>query len=291
MALFGLLGNKPEASTGLGLPKAPPGLAQSQPGLGGLTAQLPPAPPPTKKASIWDDEHRKDTMLAISAGILQGNNFAEGMGGVAQNLLHQRQALRQEGRSQIGGPDDAFEIFTDPQTGERTYKPIPEFADYNAKKRVKPKDVADMNGRAMYAVSQLPPAEQAAAYAEIRANPDFYGVDIDTLPAQWSPAYGSIVGNMGMTVSQAMTRGQAATNEGNREVHRTAADKDRTERTGIYRDRAAAATSQAAERIGIAREALAKRGAGGGGSSGKKAGKSPISAMSTSELLSIALGN
>lgn len=291
MAFFGLFGNdKSRADPLANLPAAPPvsGGAMQAP-QSSLTQQLPPAPPPKKKATIWDDQHRKDTMLAISAGILSGNNIAEGLGGVSRNLLAQRQALRTEGRSQLGGPDDAFEITTDPQTGERTYKPVQQFVDYQTAKRTKAKDVADINGRVMYAISQLPAAEQAAAFAEVRQNPDFYGVDTSTIPQQWSPAYGNIVGNMGMTVSQAMTRSQAAGNEANREVHRNAADQDRVERTGIYRDRAAATTSQGAQRIGIAREALDKRVAGKASTGGKK-GKPAISSMSTSDLLSIALG-
>lgn len=281
----------PAAGSFAGLPEAPP-----MAGKGGstLTQQLPPAPPMKKKASAFDDDNYQQTMLALAAGFFGSQNFGDGLGNAATAIYNQNERLRQQALPQLGGPDDAFEVYTDPQTGERTYKPVQQFVDYQQGKRVKPKDVADMNGRAMYAISQMgSPEEQAAAFAEIRANPELYGVDVDTLPTSWNPTYGNIVGNMGMTVSQAMTRKQAAENEDNREGHRNAADQDRAARTGIYRDRAQAATSQGAERISIAREALAKRGAGGGGRSGGggKKGKAPISTMSTSELLSIALGN
>src|SRR3546814_16530032 len=71
---------------------------------------------------------------------------------VCSSDLGLQQDLRQEGRPVLGGPDDAFEIYTDPQTGERSYKPVKEFVEYNENKRTKQKDVADINGRIMYAI-------------------------------------------------------------------------------------------------------------------------------------------
>src|SRR3546814_11493534 len=79
----------------------------------------------------------------------QGLNFGDGLGAAARNLYGLQQDLRQEGRPVLGGPDDAFEIYTDPQTGERSYKPVKEFVEYNENKRTKQKDVADINGRVM----------------------------------------------------------------------------------------------------------------------------------------------
>src|SRR3546814_15971126 len=105
---------------------------------------------------------------------------------VCSSDLGLQQDLRQEGRPVLGGPDDAFEIYTDPQTGERSYKPVKEFVEYNENKRTKQKDVADINGRVMYAISQLPEADRPAAYQDVLQNPHFYGVDPDAMPREYS---------------------------------------------------------------------------------------------------------
>ena len=209
------------------LPKAPPAPGQSPAGYDlpnlpqiaqapqagvGLTQQLPPAPPPTKTPSIWDDQHRKDTLLAISAGILQGDNFAEGMGSVAKNLLAQRQALRSEGKPTLGGPDDAFEITTDPVTGKHTFTPIPAALDYQRSKTVKPAQRADMVGRVHYAISQLPEEQRAAAWADVQANPEAYSLTDEDVATEYDPQRSAILANTGMTVSQALTRSQASEN-------------------------------------------------------------------------------
>src|SRR3546814_10452793 len=144
------------------LPDLPP-VGQTPP----IVADLPKAPPPAaRRASLFDKDHRKESFLAIAAGMGQGLNFGDGLGAAARNLYGLQQDLRQEGRPVLGGPDDAFEIYTDPQTGERSYKPVKEFVEYNENKRTKQKDVADINGRVMYAISQLPEAARPAAYQE-----------------------------------------------------------------------------------------------------------------------------
>src|SRR3546814_9311660 len=95
----------------------------------------------------WSSYVCSSDLLAIAAGMGQGLNFGDGLGAAARNLYGLQQDLRQEGRPVLGGPDDAFEIYTDPQTGERSYKPVKEFVEYNENKRTKQKDVADINGR------------------------------------------------------------------------------------------------------------------------------------------------
>lgn len=287
--------NLPKPPPGIGTALGAPGFPQSAPPVSNgsaasLTQPLPPAPPaPKKRPTAFDADNYQQTMLALAAGFFGSQNFGEGLGNAAQAIYGQNERLRKRGTTELGGPDDSFEIYTDPQTGERTYTPVQSFVDYNEKKRVKPKDIADMNGRAMYAISQMEkPEDQAAAFAEIRANPQFYGVDLETLPSTWNPIYGSVVGNMGMTVSQAMTRNQAGTNEDNREKHRNAADDDRTKRTDIIRDRAGTAASQGAQRLGIAREALGIRKAGGGAGGSKR---TPINQQSNADLLSFVRGN
>src|SRR3546814_19443089 len=102
----------------------------------------------------------------------------------------------------------------------------------------------------MSATSQLPEADRPAAYQDFLQNPHFYGVDPDAMPREYSPTYGSLTSNMGMTVSQALTRAQAAANSANAEEHRDIVDEDRRRRTGIYEARTAAATAQGQARIG-----------------------------------------
>ncbi len=306
MSLFGLFGRdkNPAGNPIINLPKAPPVVPQGNgmPSLpqilkGGWEADtamsnnsLPSAPPAArKKAGAFDDDNYQQTMLALAAGFFGANNFGEGLGNAAKAIYGQNDAIRKEGRPQLGGPDNSFEVYTDPQTGEHTFKPIQAAVDYQNRKRVKQKDVADIHGRIMTAISQLPAEEQQAAYADVLANPDYYGADPEALPQTWSPTYGRVLGDMGMTVSQALTRKQAAEAEGNREKHRTVADEQREKRLGIYSERSEALTNQGEARIGIAREALSRRGSGGGGKGGRK-GKTPISSMSDADLLSIALG-
>lgn len=236
--------------------------------------RLPPAPP-MAGGGLFDPENRRDTLLAIGAGFLSGHNFADGAGAVAQNLYGRSQQLRQEQRQtrEFGGPDNAFEIVTDPRTGDRTVAEVPQFAEYLKDRRVKPKDVADINGRAMFALMRLPKEQRAAVYADMRAHPDRYGVDPDTMPETYDENYAAVTSGMGMTVSQAMTRDQASSNAADLRTYRGQVHEDRQERTGIYRARSEATTAQGAARLGIARQREGRVARGGGG--GRKVGSRP----------------
>jgi len=233
----------PPAATAQAPVGAPPGL---------------PKPPPRRRLNLFDDEHRSSTLLAIGAGLLSGSSFGDGAGRAAQNLLTLRQRMEAEERPnrEIGGPDNSFEIITDPRTGERTYQPVEPFQTYLKDKATKPKDVADMNGRAMFAVQKLPPEQRAAAYAGILANPGRYGVDPSTMPAQYDPEYAALTAGMGMTVSQALTRQQAGEAEEHREEHREFGRDDQRRRTDAYIDRQGALTSQGQQRIGQAQQRI-----------------------------------
>ena len=282
------------------LPKAPPApgqsptrydlpnlpqIAQAPQAASGLTQQLPPAPPPTKKPSIWDNDHRRDTLLAISAGILSGDNFAEGLGGVARNLLAQRQAVRQEGKPTLGGPDDAFEITTDPETGQHVFKPIQAALDYQRTKTVKPAQDADILGRVHYAISQLPPEERAAAWADVQSDPTQYRLTPEDVAGDYNPLRSGLLASMGMTVSQAQTRALAAENADEAEAARQAALELRRQTVELARRRTEASISQGQQRIGIAQQALNKRGPGGKGS------KTPVSEQSNADLIAFLRGN
>lgn len=151
-----------------GLPKAPPMGFSPNPSLvgndqppiasfapGNLQQPLPAPPPPKRKASAFDDDHYQQTMLAIAAGFFGSNNFGDGLANAAKSIYNQNDMIRQEGRPTLGGPDDAFEIYTDPQTGEHVFKPIQAAIDYQRHKVQKPAQRADMVGRVHYAISQL----------------------------------------------------------------------------------------------------------------------------------------
>ncbi|HUD91615.1 hypothetical protein [Sphingobium sp.] len=241
---------------------------------------------------MWDDDHRQDTLLAISAGMLSGRDFADGMGRAAQGLLAQRQALREEGRSALGGPDDAFEIFTDPQTGQRSYRPVEAFTGYMKDKReaMKPTDIAGFTSRYVEQLAQLAPEDRSQALADMRAHPEAYpGLDPRFLPVEWNDAQAGILGGIGMTAAQARKDHRAGVEADRKEAHRNAAADDRAERTRIMRERAGTAASQGSARIGIAREALGLRKAGTGGKGGSK--WTPASQQSNADLLSFIRGN
>ncbi|WP_294390187.1 hypothetical protein [uncultured Sphingomonas sp.] len=237
----GLTGN---LATGLRVPGADQPTFQHQ--------KLPTPPPILKRRGAFDDEHYQQTMMALAAAFFGSNGLGEGLSNAAKTIYSQNDGLRKAERPQLGGPDDAFEVYTDPETGEHTYKPIQAAVDYLQDKRTKAKDVLDANGRVMFSINKLPPAQREAAFQEVRSNPDVYGVHAPSLPEHWSDTYGTIAGTSGMTVSQAMSHDQAATNEVNRDRHRDLADADRTVRTSITAGRASAATRQADERIALA---------------------------------------
>jgi hypothetical protein len=231
----------------------PLGAFSAAPAVG--TAQLPSAPPNVARGGLWDPGNRHRTLLALGTGLLSGRNLSEGAALAGQNMLglEGQLAATQRKTREFGGPDNSFEIITDPETGERTYRPVEEFQGYLREKATKPKDVADMNGRVMFAIQQLPEEQRATAYAGVLANPERYGVDAETMPPTYDPTYASVTSGMGMTVSQALTRQQAASNAKDMKDYRADVHADRQERTGIYRARAAATTAQGEQRLAISR--------------------------------------
>lgn len=246
-----------------------------------IPPKLPTPPPrPAKRAGAFDDDHYRQTMLAMAAGFFGSQNFGDGMGKAAQAIYQGNADAQKAGKPAIGGPDDAFEVYTDPQSGKHTYVPIQAAMDYKEKARIKAKDTADLNGRAMHAIMQMDPAERPAAFAELKGHPEYYGVDASLLPAAWDDRYGNVIGNMGMTVGQSIGRQQQGDRDAVNAAGKAAAQADRETRTGIMSGRAATATRQGDERIGIAREALGIRKNGG-------ASKAPVSSMSTADLLAL----
>jgi len=257
------------------VPQLPPSPFSARAGQAAPAPSLPAPPPRRRSASLWDEGNRSQTLLAIGAGLLSGHSFGEGLANASRNLMDRRDRLEVENRQlhKYGGPDGAFDITTDPRTGERSVREVPQFRDYLDHKRVKPRDTADLNGRAMYALSQLPEANRPAAYSAMRANPEQFGIDPSTMPEAYDPSYVGLAANMGMTVAQATGRDLRASDAASRDKARGAAQSDRQQRTDIYRARSAAATNQGQQRVDIARSNAARAGAKGPGKA--KAGTDP----------------
>lgn len=171
-----------------------------------------------KQPSIWDKGHISDTLLSIGSGLLSSQNFGDGLAAAGRGILSQQQALRaqQLKSTTFGGPDNEFAITTD-ALGNKSVQRMPAFAAVNREKREAefrlktaqvPKDVADIRGRVVHAIGQLPPEQRSAAYADVLANPGYYGVDTTGMPNAWTDQYGTVAGAMGMNVNQAINQGR-----------------------------------------------------------------------------------
>ncbi|KIU29298.1 hypothetical protein SR41_04625 [Sphingomonas melonis] len=132
----------------------------------------------------------------------------------------------------------------------------------------------------MYALSQAPEAERPNIYAHMVQNPQFYGIDPRTMPAQYDPNYVRQSAGMGQTVAQATAAAGRERAQADLRDYRADVQADRLDRTNIYRDRATATTQQGEQRLaqgaarvaqGAARVGLARAKAaapkGGGGKS------------------------
>src|SRR3546814_14563417 len=96
-----------------------------------------PKAPPNRSTNPFAKENRRDTLLAIGAGMMRGGNLGESMANAADAILSSRKDLRSRTvkQTELGGPDDAFEIVTDPENGERSYRQVPGFQEYLAAQR------------------------------------------------------------------------------------------------------------------------------------------------------------
>lgn len=120
---------------------------------------------------------------------MRGGNFGESLANAADTILSRRQDLRHANvrQSTLGGPDDAFEITTDPETGERVYTPVPAFQQYLAdqrslKNQPKPDDAVRQRGAVMGSILQAPQEQRASLYERIVSDPQFAALG---LPPAW----------------------------------------------------------------------------------------------------------
>ena len=193
--------------TAFGLPQATTPLQQP----------LPEPPPSVRKKAptIWDKDHISETLLNIGQAFLSNQNFGEGLGAAAGVMSDRQAGLRRENQRSVtyGGPGNRFEIATDPE-GNRTVREVPEFAaaireEQAAKNAPDPKDLADARSRVVFAVSRLPKEQRQAAYADVIANPQRYGISPEGMPQAWDDTYGTVAGQSGLTVNQALANTRA----------------------------------------------------------------------------------
>lgn len=242
------------------VPQAPQGAPMDVSGLADNSlVQTQPIPSARKRYGAFDDQQYRNTMLQMAAGFFGSQNFGDGMANAANAIAQGNERARRENLPTIGGPDDAFEIYTDPETGERTYRPLEEVQDYVKAKyeRLKPKDTVDLNARYAMQLEGLPPERRAIIGQYMADNPDLFpGFNPALLTA---PDMGAgVVARNGQTVPQQVAAKQRTIAEGHRQADREVRNGQRDRQLGIQAGRAAAQTSQAATRIGLSRQAGAR---------------------------------
>lgn len=249
----------PVQMDGYAPPPMPPQPLAQPPGEGLVSQQLP-AAPPVKKTGAFDDDHYRQTMLAMAAGFFGSQNFGDGLGKAAEAIYNGNADAHKANKPTIGGPDDAFEVYTDPKTGEHSYKPIKSAVDYLHEKQNKVtwKDRADLNGRYAMGLAALDPEKRAIAIQTMSEHPDqFPGFDPAMLGSLPEPALGVVAG-AGQTVAQAQAGERATQAETHRETYRRGQEADRTTRTGIMATKADASIADSHARVGLAQQAGAR---------------------------------
>lgn len=229
-------------------PVVPP-LSIPAPQVQAVRPPLPTPPASVRPARInpFDKEHIAKSLWEISKGFAGAHSFGEGLAGaasgVAGSVIKEREA--QKGTTEIGGPDNAFEIHTD-QYGNRSFKRIAEVGDYlDEKKRrenaPKPKETAELIGDSLYAVEQLPEEQRPGAYQLLMQQAQASGHDVSWAPPEYSPTFSKAM------VARTIGARQGSANEATRQ-YRSEVNADRDASRGIAERRANAsiANSQAA---------------------------------------------
>jgi hypothetical protein len=222
------------------------------------------SPAKKKKPSLFDDENRSKTLLTLGAALLSGNGQQNGLSAAAGALAQMNDKLTTKKKKliELGGPDNTFEIHTDPETGEKTYTPIKELQAYKADAKDKPADRADRQARAMLGVSKLKTEEaRRAAYQDILDFPGRYGVELDMLPSEYDEGFINFAAELGMNTSQTRTRDAFDNNSANQ-------NRNRDERTGILKTSTEARIRQGDVRLGQGQQRIDKPSSKGGKGTG-----------------------
>jgi hypothetical protein len=223
-----------------GAPQAPPG--------------MPPAPPSARSTDPWSKANVRRTLLDVSAAFGGARTFGEGMGKAAGAVGGRMDQLRTEATPQVRGgvgPDNSFEEVTDPVTGQKTYRRIPEFqravederkARMDLRNSPTPEDSLDLRARAMAAIRRLPADQQAAAYQRLMYSPEAFGnIDTNGMPKQWDPQYAELSEGMGLSTNQQYAHERQLAAQRERERRNGVAERQGDDRIGISRSRAAQA--------------------------------------------------
>jgi hypothetical protein len=165
---------------------------------------------------MFDREHRSETLMALGTGLLSGgNDFGASMANAGKNFAELRKGWIDEQKPQkaeVGGPDNAFAVTHDPETGQPVFTPIAPAQEYLSKKRdgeradkAAPsfKDVVQLRGSVMEGILRVPAEFRAQAYAQfLQTNP---GTAAQLgLPPQWDEQLGTVYRDAAMDPNQRM---------------------------------------------------------------------------------------
>jgi hypothetical protein len=161
-----------------------------------VETKLPQAPP--RRTGAFDDQHRSQTMLQMAAGFFGSQNFGDGLANAARAIHQGNEDAWNSRKPVIGGPDNAFEVFTN-EDGTHRYEPIKAVQDYNAQQQAlmadmknrrpgpSAKDSLDAIGRLSSSVAQYAPEQQAQAWSDGRDR--FGALGFEGIPETYNPAY------------------------------------------------------------------------------------------------------
>jgi len=151
-------------------------------------------------------------MLLHSLSFLSNQDFGAGLGAAAGSIGDRMKAIRAENTKSValGGPDNSFEVVTDPKTGQRTYRPVEAFQKYatdkyNREHAPTRKETLETASSGMAAIMALPPEQRPAAAAALKARMREQGHDVGNLPdaENYSDQAATFVRDMGVpTVAQ-----------------------------------------------------------------------------------------
>lgn len=181
------------------------------PGMGPYALPQAPVSRRRPRVNMFDREHLSDTLFALGTGMMQGSNFGESLANAAGSLREARAGYLAEEtpHTEIGGPDNSFEITTDPVTGERSYRQIPEFAKRAEEERRRQqapnvRDRVTLRGQVMSSILRAPVEQRAALYQQfLQDSASLYG-DLG-LPATWDDATAQVMADQAITPEARMT--------------------------------------------------------------------------------------
>ncbi len=194
-----------------------------------LQAPLAPVKAAPERFKPFSKENRSDTLMAIGTGLLSHpESFAAGIGAAGENVGALRSKFQKDAKKStaLGGPDNAFQVTTDPETGEQTFKEVPAFKSYlDSKRRAStapgPKDTVAATASLATLVENYPPEQRDNAWKLGKAYLQQQGYSIN-LPDEYNSGAGGVLAGMGLTPAA-----QASADRDAAEAARRQANEDR----------------------------------------------------------------